>query len=143
MVESHRFRIVIFGAAGQLGTDCLSQLSESYECIGLTRSDVDFSDAEKVFEAVDKYQPNMVLNACAYTAVDKAESEEALANKVNHLSVAALAKACEKLDALLIHVSTDYVFDGASKAPYLETDRVNPLTAYCLLYTSPEPTRPY
>ncbi len=130
MVDSHHLRILIFGAAGQLGTDCLNRLQQSYECIGLTRAEVDFSDTESVVESVKSYRPNIVVNACAYTAVDKAESDQVVADQVNHLSVLALATACESIGSVLIHVSTDYVFDGRSDIPYVETDPVNPLTVY-------------
>ncbi len=124
-------RIVVFGAAGQVGTDCVSALQHlGYDVVPLTRAEVDFSDADKVSDAVMEYSPRIVVNACAYTAVDKAEADTVLADQINHLSVASLAKACEQQGALLIHLSTDYVFDGQSSVPYKEDSPVNPLGVY-------------
>jgi dTDP-4-dehydrorhamnose reductase len=124
-------RIIIFGAAGQIGTDCTRVLKEhGYEVIPLTRDEVDFSDAQKVSAVVIDYSPAVVVNACAYTAVDKAETDSVLADQINHRSVASLAGACEQEGVLLVHLSTDYVFDGRSSTPYDENAPVNPLGVY-------------
>jgi dTDP-4-dehydrorhamnose reductase len=124
-------RILLFGAAGQVGSDCaVALMSKAYDLVAISRADVDFADAEKVADIVVRYRPAVVINACAYTAVDKAEAEPVLAEQVNHLSVASLASACNAVSALLIHLSTDYVFDGRASKPYDESSPVNPLGVY-------------
>ncbi|MFT5419554.1 MAG: dTDP-4-dehydrorhamnose reductase [Candidatus Endobugula sp.] len=124
-------RILLFGATGQVGSDCAEVLMrKSYDLVTISRADVDFADAKKVAEIVMQYRPDVVVNACAYTAVDKAETEPLLADQVNHLSVASLASACNTVSALLIHLSTDYVFDGSASMPYDESSSVNPLGVY-------------
>lgn len=125
-------RIMLFGAAGQVGADCNAVLcnNKNDELKAITRQQVDFSERDQVIAAVRTYQPDIVINACAYTMVDKAETESILADKVNHLSVAGLAAACADVDALLIHLSTDYVFDGKADFPYDEQSQTNPLTVY-------------
>jgi len=123
--------IILFGAAGQLGTVCAKVLAnEGYNLIPLTRSEADFSQPAVVEKKVKELKPDLVINACAYTAVDKAESEKDLADLVNHQSVKAIAKACSSLSIPLIHISTDYVFDGTCASPYRETDPVSPLGVY-------------
>ena len=122
-------KVLLFGANGQVGKDCALALTD-YELVCSSREDTDFSDSAAVFSKVINEAPDFVINACAYTAVDKAEEEKALANKVNHLSAQALAQACAELSIPLLHISTDYVFDGKGKAPYKETDKVKPLGVY-------------
>jgi len=124
-------RIIIFGAAGQVGSDCCDQLDRAgFKVIPITRGEVDFANIKDIISAIDSHKPDMVINACAYTAVDKAESEAKLAEQINHLSVAGLARVCAEDDIPLIHLSTDYVFDGTGKVPYRETDPVKPLGIY-------------
>ncbi|MFT7223259.1 MAG: dTDP-4-dehydrorhamnose reductase [Cellvibrionaceae bacterium] len=124
-------RILLFGSAGQVGTDCVVQLGRAgLELVPLSRKELDFADAAAVTFAVETHQPDLVVNACAYTAVDQAESEDVVAEQVNHLSVAALARVCASGNIPLIHLSTDYVFDGLSKTPYRESDPVHPLGVY-------------
>lgn len=124
-------RIMLFGAAGQVGADCVPALRQKYtELLTLTRADIDFSDAHSVSSAVIHYKPHVIINACAYTAVDKAEDEWLLADQVNHLSVSALAKAADEVGSMLIHLSTDYVFDGKASLPYRENVPVNPIGIY-------------
>lgn len=124
-------RIMVFGAAGQVGTECVATLRHhGFDVLALTRHDVDFVNVDEVFAAVEKYRPLVVVNACAYTGVDKAEEERELADQINHRSVECLANVCEKVGALLIHLSTDYVFDGRSSTPYSEGSPVNPLGVY-------------
>ena len=123
--------VLLFGAAGQVGSDCLTALQEvGFPVIPITRKQVDFAQAESVMTAVKIAQPNVVINACAYTAVDKAEEEPLLADQINHKSVDALAQVCNELSIPLIHISTDYVFDGKAKEPYKEEDLVNPASVY-------------
>jgi len=124
-------KVLLFGAGGQVGSDCAQALVDAgYDVYALTRQDADFSKAQSAANKVDELKPDIVINACAYTAVDKAEDEKALADSVNHQSVAGMASACESLAIPLIHLSTDYVFDGESKMPYCEDDNVNPLGVY-------------
>lgn len=124
-------RIMLFGAMGQLGTECALAFSEKgYQVTAMTREDVDFADPSAVVKSVELSQTDLVVNACAYTAVDKAETETVLSDQVNHLSVAALASVCSSLNIPLIHISTDYVFDGRAHSPYDESSTTNPLTVY-------------
>jgi dTDP-4-dehydrorhamnose reductase len=128
---SENFKVALFGAAGQVGKDCAEALQkDGYNSYLLTRDDVDFSQPALVAEKLDVLDADIVINACAYTAVDKAETEEDLADQVNHLSVKALAEVCKKKSIPLIHISTDYVFDGAGKSPYQEDNPVNALGVY-------------
>jgi len=124
-------KILLFGANGQVGADCALAFSgANYNLICSSRTDTDFSNAEAVTKKVSSESPDIVINACAYTAVDKAEQERELADAINHKSVEALAKSCAQLSIPLIHLSTDYVFDGSGSTPYKETDAVKPLGAY-------------
>ncbi len=126
-----KLKVALFGAAGQVGTDCGQALiDKGYDVSLFTRSDVDFSIPEMVADKILNLKPSLVINACAYTAVDKAQEESELADLVNHQSVAAMADACFQLSIPLIHLSTDYVFDGTADAPYQEDDLVKPLGVY-------------
>ncbi|MGH1440926.1 MAG: dTDP-4-dehydrorhamnose reductase [Cellvibrionaceae bacterium] len=126
-------KVMLFGSAGQVGSDCATALTVAgYDLCALTRNDVDFAQPNLVSSYIHKHCPDIVINACAYTAVDKAEEEKVLADLVNHQSVAVMAEACEALSVPLIHLSTDYVFDGTSRQPYVEDDAVNPLGVYGL-----------
>lgn len=120
-------KLLILGANGQVGYE-LAEICEN--SIALTREDVDFSMPGKITEAVDQYQPDIVINAVAYTAVDKAESEPSLAMQINAVAVQELARACSKHGAWCVHYSTDYVFDGTATEAYKETDAVSPLGIY-------------
>jgi len=124
-------KILLLGAAGQVGSECESILSRSdYELISVTRRELDFACTGAISATIDKYSPDIVVNAIAYTAVDKAESEPELADQINHLSVEYLAQLCESRHVLLIHISTDYVFDGAARCPYSEDAVTNPQSVY-------------
>ncbi len=120
-------KILILGSNGQVGFE-LTQIVDS--AIALTRDQVDFSVPGQISEIIDQYKPDIVVNAVAYTAVDKAESEPSLAMLINAVAVQELARVCAKHDAWCIHYSTDYVFDGSADTPYKETDPVNPLGIY-------------
>lgn len=123
--------ILITGADGQLGRclqDCLRGSAHQWQA--LTRAELDITDAAAVKAMANKLKPEVIINAAAYTAVDKAETEQAKAWQINAHAVDHLAKAANDLDALLVHVSTDYVFDGSATAPYLESDPVKPLGVY-------------
>jgi dTDP-4-dehydrorhamnose reductase len=100
------------------------------EVIALDRSQADLSRPESLRKIVQEISPDVIVNAAAYTAVDKAEEEEALATIINGTSVGVLAEEAKKHNALLIHYSTDYVFDGSKTTPYIEEDTPNPINAY-------------
>jgi dTDP-4-dehydrorhamnose reductase len=96
----------------------------------LGRDEADFSKPESLREIVRKIKPNIIVNAAAYTTVDKAEAEECLAATINSIAPGILAEEALSANALLIHYSTDYVFDGTKQGPYLETDATNPINVY-------------
>ncbi|PSF12981.1 dTDP-4-dehydrorhamnose reductase [Marinobacter shengliensis] len=124
-------RVLITGACGQLGKCLQDSFKESgHEVIAAGRSDLDITNSDLVESFVLAHEPDAIINAAAYTSVDKAEVEPDLAFKVNAEAVANLASAVNKIGAFLIHVSTDYVFDGASTRPYREIDSVNPMGVY-------------
>ena len=123
-------KILLAGGSGQLAQELQPILLSSGEVIPVDRTRLDLSRPESIRQAMAEIQPDLVVNAGAYTAVDKAESEPELANAVNGIAPGILAEECEKLGASLIHFSTDYVFDGSHGSAYLETDSTNPLGTY-------------
>lgn len=120
--------IVVFGAGGQVGSALVSQRPESITA--LTRKQVDLADPEKAADTIRQLKPDFVINAAAYTAVDKAETDEVLAATINTDAPAQMAIACNEIGASLIHYSTDYVFDGKAERPYRENDTTGPLGVY-------------
>jgi dTDP-4-dehydrorhamnose reductase len=123
--------ILVAGAAGQLGVELVKEFTlRGYEVHGLTRAQLDTSDAAAVAACVRGLSPNLVINASAYNLVDHAEHDPSAALNGNALAVRHLAAACREHQAKLVHFSTDYVFDGTSARPYGETDVPNPLGAY-------------
>jgi dTDP-4-dehydrorhamnose reductase len=126
-------RWVVLGAAGQLGRAlCATRLDEGQPIIGLTHADLDVTDREAVIATLTARRPDLVINAAAYTAVDRAESESASAFAVNRDGAANIAESCASLDVPMIHVSTDYVFDGSKIGAYREEDEPVPLSVYGL-----------
>jgi dTDP-4-dehydrorhamnose reductase len=124
-------RVLQFGTTGQLARELLAQAKDfDVEIVALSRAEADFGDPQAVAQALDGAQADLVVIAAAYTAVDLAESEEALAYRVNAEAPAAIARAACAQGAALVHVSTDYVFDGEKGAPYLEGDEARPLNVY-------------
>ncbi|OOY22989.1 dTDP-4-dehydrorhamnose reductase [Thioclava sediminum] len=119
--------ILVFGQTGQVAQE-LQRLAPDAALLGRNR--VDLRDPGAAAKAIREAKPEAVINAAAYTAVDKAEEEEALAQTVNGDAPAAMAKACCDLGIPLIHISTDYVFDGSGDAPFKPTDPTGPLGAY-------------
>src|SRR5438105_5696566 len=98
--------------------------------VALTRSDLDITDSRAVSAAIVEIRPAIIINCAGYTRVDDAESNERLANAVNGSSVELLAQAANSVDALLLHISSDFVFDGRRREPYEVNDRPSPLSAY-------------
>jgi dTDP-4-dehydrorhamnose reductase len=122
--------ILLTGAAGQLGFELARLLPAHGEVQALDRAALNLADADAVAATLRLIRPQIIVNAAGYTAVDRAESEPALADAINARAPAVLAEEAKRLDALLIHYSTDYVFDGNSKEPYREEDHANPLNVY-------------
>ena len=126
-----RFKFLITGAKGQLAREFVKELTNrGLEFTALTKEELDISDNNKVFKVIKEVKPNIVINCAAYNLVDKAESFPAEAIAVNTLGVANLAFACADVKAILVHYSTDYVFDGTKVGFYTEDDQTNPLNEY-------------
>jgi dTDP-4-dehydrorhamnose reductase len=124
-------RILLTGANGQVGRELSNSGGQrGIEVLALNRSDLDITDPVSVSREVNRSGVSLVINAAGYTAVDEAESEPELAFAVNRDGPAYLASACEKVGIPLVHISTDYVFDGQKQGDYLETDPVSPLSVY-------------
>ena len=125
-------KVLITGKNGQVGSCLVSQLSDisSIDFLALGRDELDITNAEQVNEVVNKYQPKVIINAAGYTYVDKAESQVELANAINNIGPKNLAKVAAKVNAVIIHISTDYVFAGNKDGLYTETDAVNPQGIY-------------
>lgn len=118
--------ILVFGKTGQVARE----LQAYKDVIALGRDQADLSNPGVCVEAVKRYKPSAVINAAAFTSVDKAESEENLANTINGDAPGSMATACAELDIPLVHLSTDYVFDGSGTTPWSVTDTPNPKNAY-------------
>ena len=127
--QQHRTRYLILGANGQVG-QALNAAIDDENVVILGREQADFADPEALRTLIMRISPEYILNGVAYTAVDKAESEEDLATTINATSVRVLAECAKELDIPLIHYSTDYVFDGAGDAPRNENAPTAPLNAY-------------
>jgi dTDP-4-dehydrorhamnose reductase len=127
-------KILLLGKNGQVGWELQRSLAPLGEVLALDRSSTshcgDLSNLEGLAETVRVFRPQVVVNAAAYTAVDKAESDSSTAHLVNALAPEVLSQACAALGALLVHYSTDYVFDGSGQTPWLETDATGPLNVY-------------
>ncbi len=125
--------IVVLGGAGQLGAELVREFRQrGYPTVGLDRAELDITDAERVEPALASLDPKVVLNAAAYNQVDVAEEEPQAAMLVNALAVRNIALACRQMGALLVHFSTDHVFDGLAQRPYTEDDIPHPLNAYAV-----------
>jgi dTDP-4-dehydrorhamnose reductase len=123
-------RILVTGAAGQVGARVVEVLGEHHEVLGAARDTLDLVDREQVEQVVAEFAPDAVVNAAAMTNVDGCERDPERAYGVNALGVRTLAQASARRGAHLVHISTDYVFDGASSLPYHEWDAVRPLSHY-------------
>ena len=123
-------KIVLFGAGGQVGKELRGTLQPLGELVAFGHAEADFTRPGGVVALLERERPDVVVNAAAYTAVDRAEAEPELAQLVNAETVGAIARAVRGLDALLVHYSTDYVFDGTKAGCHAEDDPTNPLGVY-------------
>ena len=123
-------KVLVVGAGGQLGQELLRSCPTDVDVVAADRERLDISDRDAVLAYVGECQPELIINAAAYTAVDGAEAEPDLALAINAEGPAALARAAEQCGARLFHVSTDFVFDGEATEPYKPTDDPKPLGVY-------------
>ena len=124
-------KVLVLGSNGQIGR-CLKDqlLKTNYLVTYSSREELDITNFFDSNSKIEKINPNIIINAAAYTNVDKAEEDTVNANLINNLAVENIANLCSKNGIVLIHISTDYIFDGYSVSPYLETDQANPLSFY-------------
>lgn len=125
-----KLRIFLTGKNGQVGSELCRLLSGVCNVAAFNRSELDLAKPDAIRHAVLDFHPHLIINAAAYTKVDQAEKEESTAFAVNADAPALFAEEAKKIGAAVVHYSTDYVFDGSKKAPYLESDPVNPLNVY-------------
>lgn len=131
-VPRSRRRMVVTGLQGQIARSLINrgQVNDFFDVVATGRPEFDLRDRDSIARALEDAAPDVVVSAAAYTAVDQAEVEESIAVDVNGLAAGEIARIADKLGIPVIHISTDYVFDGRKLAPYLETDAVAPLGAY-------------
>lgn len=127
---SEPIRVLVIGANGQLGSELQKTVPANVALTATTRADIDMGDAHSIRDGLDRVDPQIVINATAYTAVDKAESEQVQADSVNHLGPRALAGECAARGLRLLHVSTDFVFSGDAGKPYAIDAQTGPLGVY-------------
>ena len=130
MDSTRSLRILVTGPDGQVGWECRRSLQALGQVHGVGRAQCDLTRPEAIRGLVREASPDLIVNSAAYTAVDRAESEPDLARAVNADAPAVLAEEARRLGASLIHLSTDYVFDGTKPSPYVEDDACNPLSVY-------------
>ncbi|MGK7882946.1 MAG: dTDP-4-dehydrorhamnose reductase [Crocosphaera sp.] len=123
-------KILLTGSDGQVGQDLQQTLVTIGEVIATNRQQLDLTSPENIRKVIQETKPDIIVNSAAYTAVDKAESEADVAFAVNSIAPAIMAEEAKKIGAFLLHISTDYVFDGTKNTPYLETDVTHPLGVY-------------
>jgi dTDP-4-dehydrorhamnose reductase len=123
-------KLLLLGNSGQLGWELERTLQPLGQVVAIDFPGIDMADADSICMVVRQQSPQVIVNATAYTAVDKAESEPDLAHAINAKGPGVLAEEARRLNAALIHFSTDYVFDGKKATPYVETDLPNPLNVY-------------
>ena len=123
-------KIFLTGKNGQLGYQLEHDLKKSHEVIAKDRNALDLINTQLIEDTIYQVKPDLIINTAAYTHVDKAEKEKDLAYQVNALAPKALSDSAKVLDIPIIHISTDYIFDGSKKIPYVEHDKANPLSVY-------------
>lgn len=120
-------RILLIGSSGQVGRELQKTLPSLGNLIGVSRETLDLTQLDQIRQVIQEAQPDLIVNAAAYTAVDKAETETELANLINAAAPTVMAEEAQCLGTALIHISTDYVFDGTKNTPYTEDDLPNPI----------------
>jgi dTDP-4-dehydrorhamnose reductase len=124
-------KVLVTGANGQLGFDVIKRLdSEGIDYLGTNRESLDISNKEQVKRVIIDYNPDIVIHCAAYTAVDKAEDVKDLCYSVNVLGTKFVTEACKEINAKMVYISTDYVFDGEGGEPFEVTDKPNPINYY-------------
>lgn len=123
-------KILLIGTTGQVGQELQSTLTQLGDVVGVNRQQLDLSQPEAIRAAIAEIRPDTIVNAAAYTAVDRAETEVELAMAINATAPKIMAEAATKVGATLVHISTDYVFNGKNYTPYTETDTPEPLGTY-------------
>ena len=123
-------KILLIGKTGQVGRELVPLLAGLGQLTSLERQQLDLSKPDEIRRAIRGAHPDVIVNAAAYTAVDRAESDEPAARAINALAPGVMAEESKQLGALLVHYSTDYVFDGSKRTPYDEDDPPNPINAY-------------
>ena len=124
-------KVLVTGANGQLGYDVIKQLNSiGIDYLGTDRESLDITSEEQVKRVISDYSPDAVIHCAAYTAVDKAEDEKELCFSVNVLGTKYVAEACKEINAKMVYISTDYVFDGEGDKPFEVTDKPNPINYY-------------
>ena len=122
--------ILLIGSQGQVGTEIQNILKTTSQLTAISRQQIDLTQPENLRTIIRDIKPAIIINAAAYTAVDKAESEPEIAHTINAITPQIIAQETEKLGSFLIHISTDYVFNGQSNYPYQESDITQPLNIY-------------
>ena len=123
-------KLLITGSNGMLGKALVERLSKKYSIKAITREDADITDLNTITKVITKIKPDIVIHTAAYTKVDDCESNSIHAYKVNAIGTRNVAVACQRIDASMVYISTDYVFDGTKNAPYIEFDAANPISIY-------------
>ena len=123
-------KILLIGGNGQVGHTLKSALQPLGEVVVVTRAELDLSDTRAIIPLVTRVNPDIIVNATAYTAVDRAETESKLAHTINAVAIGLLAQAAHEVGACMVHYSTDYVYAGTKKTPYVESDETQPLSVY-------------
>jgi dTDP-4-dehydrorhamnose reductase len=121
--------ILLTGKNGQVGGELMRFLPQLGEVVALDRDQLDLSIPSDICRTIREVRPQIIVNAAAYTAVDQAETDETMARAVNGEALAVMAQEAKKIGAVLVHYSTDYVFDGLKRTPYEETDLPNPINS--------------
>jgi len=123
-------KILITGVKGMLGSDLMKVLSRNYQAVGIDIEDGDITKKDEIIKVISDANPSIVVHTAAYTDVDGCEGDPDLAYKVNVIGTQNICLACQKVGAALMYLSTDFVFDGNKKTPYIEFDQPNPINIY-------------